>query len=130
MAELACDSAPMFKYNRRFLEYAERKGIVTFFSPPYTQKFNAVVERPIRTVGEMAIAMSRHANTPKRLVNFVLKHATRLLNRLHRRMPDGSYDVPIWRFKGTKVPLHLDRYHPYEVGSTKKAAGQVWSQDC
>ena len=59
VSELACDSAPMFKHNREFLDYAERKGIVVLFSPPYTQKFNAVVERPIRTVGEMAIAMSR-----------------------------------------------------------------------
>ena len=104
VSELACDSAPMFKHNREFLDYAERKGIVVLFSPPYTQKFNAVVERPIRTVGEMAIAMSRHANTPRRLVNFAMRHATRLLNRLFRRMPDQTEDVPLWKFKGSKVP--------------------------
>ena len=28
-------------------------------------------------------------------------------------MPDGTVDVPLWRYKGVKVPLHLDRFHPF-----------------
>ena len=49
VAELACDSAPMFKNNHEYQSFAERKGIVLLSSPPYTQKFNTVVERPIRS---------------------------------------------------------------------------------
>ena len=113
VAELACDSAAMFKTNADFRAYAESKGIVLLFSPPYTQKFNAVVERPIRTVVEMAVAMSRHANTPRRFMHLAMRYAVRLLNRLHRKMPDGAVDVPLWRFRGTHVPLNLDRYHPF-----------------
>ena len=115
VAELACDSAPMFKDNREFRAYADSKGIVLLFSPPYTQKLNSVVERPIRTLCEMALAMSRHANAPKKFMNFAMKLATRLLNRtcMFRRMPDGTVDVPLWRYKGAKVPLHLDSFHPY-----------------
>ena len=113
VSELACDSAPMFKDNHEFRMFAEKKGIVLLFSPPYTQKLNSVVERPIRTLCEMAVAMSRHANTPRRFMNFAMKFATKLLNRLFRRMPDGTDDVPLWRYKGSKVPLHLDRFHPF-----------------
>ena len=61
VSELACDSAPMFKSNTRLQNYADRKGIVLLFSPPYTQKFN-VVERSIRTVGEMSLATLTHPN--------------------------------------------------------------------
>ena len=57
VSELACDSAPMFKSNTQLLNYADRKGIVLLHSPPYTQKFN-MVERSIRTVGEMSLAMA------------------------------------------------------------------------
>ena len=102
VAELACDSAPMFKGNAEFRAYAEAKGIVLLFSPPYTQKFNAVVERPIRTVVEMALAMSRHANTPRRFMHLAMRYAVRMLNRLHRKMPDGTIDVPLWRFRGAR----------------------------
>jgi hypothetical protein len=28
-------------------------------------------------------------------------------------MPDGTVGVPLWRFKGSEVPLNLDRYHPF-----------------
>ena len=28
-------------------------------------------------------------------------------------MPDGTEDVPLWRWKGVRVPLHLDRFHPF-----------------
>ena len=112
VAELACDSAAMFKNSKDYRAFAESKGIVLLFSPPYTQKFNAVVERPIRTVVEMAVAMSRHANTIRQFI-LAMRYAVRLLNRLHRKMPDGTVDVPLWRFKGTKVPLNMDRYHPY-----------------
>ena len=112
VSELACDSAPMFKSSTQLQNYTDKKGIVLLFSPPYTQKFN-VVERSIRTVGEMSLAMARHANTPKPFMCHALMLATRLLNRLHRTMPDGSVDVPLWRFKGVKVPLHLDRFHPF-----------------
>ena len=68
IAELACDFAPMFRNNHEFLDFCDVKGIVLLSSPPYTQKLNAVVERPIRTVLEMAIAMSRHGNVPKRFM--------------------------------------------------------------
>ena len=111
--ELACDSAPMFKDNREFHSFADAKGIVLLFSPPYTQKLNSVVERPIRTLCEMAVAMSRHANMPKKYMNFAMKMAARLLNRMFRRMPDGTSDVPLWRYKGSKVPLHLTCFHPF-----------------
>ena len=83
------------------------------FSAPYTQKFNAPVERPIRTLVEMAVAMSRHANTPRRFMHLAMKYAVKLLNRLHKRLPDGTTDVPMWRYKGTKVPLNLNRFHPW-----------------
>ena len=102
VSELACDSAPMFKGNTRLLNYADRKGIVLLHSPPYTQKFN-MVERSIRTVGEMSLAMARHANTPVPFMCYALMFA----------MPDGTVDVPLWRYKGIKVPLHLDRFHPF-----------------
>ena len=62
---------------------------------------------------EMAVAMSRHANTPRRFMHLAMRYAVRMLNRLHRKMPDGTVDVPLWRFKGSKVPLNLDRYHPF-----------------
>ena len=100
VAELACDSAAMFKNSKDYRAFAESKGIVLLFSPPYTQKFNAVVERPIRTVVEMAVAMSRHANTPRKFMYLAMRYAVRLLNRLHRKMPDGTVDVPAlghWR---------------------------------
>ena len=113
VAQLATDSAPMFKSNSEYRRYADSKGIVLLFSAPYTQKFNAPVERPIRTLVEMALAMARHANTPRRFMNLAMKFAVRLLNRLFRKMPDGSTDVPLWRYKGAKVPLHLDRFHPW-----------------
>ena len=45
VAELACDSAPMFKENNDYRAYAESKGIVRLFSPPYTQKFNAAPDQ-------------------------------------------------------------------------------------
>ena len=61
----------------------------------------------------MAVAMARHANTPKRFMHLAMKFAVRLLNRLFRRMPDGSTDVPLWRYKGARVPLNLDRFHPW-----------------
>ena len=113
VAQLATDSAAMFKNNMEYRRYATSKGIVLLFSAPYTQKFNAPVERPIRTLVEMAVAMARHANTPRRLMHLAMKFAVKLLNRLFRRMPDGSTDVPLWRFKGAKVPLNLDRFHPW-----------------
>ena len=113
VAELACDSAPMFKNSFAYKAYAESKGIIQLYSPPYTQKFNAVVERPIRTMMEMSLAMSRHANTPKRFMHFAMRFAVKLLNRLFRKMPDGTVDVPLWRYKGTKVPLNLDKFHPF-----------------
>ena len=103
----------MFKSNIEYRKYADSKGIVLLFSAPYTQKFNATVERPIRTLVEMALAMARHANTPRRFMHLAMKFAVRLLNRLFRRMPDGSTDVPLWRYKGARVPLNLDRFHPW-----------------
>ena len=112
VSELACDSAPMFKRSTQLLNYTDKKGIVLLHSPPYTQKFN-MVERSIRTVGEMGLAMARHANTPVPFMCYALMFATKLLNRLHRTMPDGTIDVPLWRFKGVKVPLNLDRFHPF-----------------
>ena len=112
VSELACDSAPMFKSSLQLQNYTDKKGIVLLFSPPYTQKFN-VVERSIRTVGEMSLAMARHANTPQPFMCYALTLATKLLNRLHRVMPDGTVDVPLWRYKGVNVPLHLDRFHPF-----------------
>ena len=113
MAQLATDSAAMFKNNAEYRAYAASKGIVLLFSAPYTQKFNAPVERPIRTLVDMAVAMARHANTPRRFMHLAMKFAVRLLNRLFRRMPDGSTDVPLWRYKGAKVPLNLDKFHPW-----------------
>ena len=107
VAQLASDSAPMFKNSFEYRRYAESKGIALLFSAPYTQKFNAPVERPIRTLVDMAVAMARHANTPKRFMHLAMKFAVRLLNRLFRRMPDGSTDVPLWRYKGTRVSLTL-----------------------
>ena len=77
VAELACDSAAMFKSSRDYRAYGDSKGIVLLFSPPYTQKFNAVVERPIRTVVEMAVAMSRHANTPRKFMHLAMRFAVR-----------------------------------------------------
>ena len=59
VAQLATDSAPMFKNNIEYRKFAASKGIVLLFSAPYTQKFNAPVERPIRTLVEMAVAMAR-----------------------------------------------------------------------
>ena len=102
----------MFKSSTQLLNYTDKKGIVLLHSPPYTQKFN-MVERSIRTVGEMGLAMARHANTPVPFMCYALMFATKLLNRLHRTMPDGTIDVPLWRFKGVKVPLNLDRFHPF-----------------
>ena len=61
----------------------------------------------------MGLAMARHANTPVPFMCYALMFATKLLNRLHRTMPDGTIDVPLWRFKGVKVPLNLDRFHPF-----------------
>ena len=113
VAQLASDSAPMFKNSYEYRRYAESKGIALLFSAPYTQKFNAPVERPIRTLVDMAVAMARHANTPKKFMHLAMKFAVRLLNRLFRRMPDGSTDVPLWRYKGARVPLNLDRFHPW-----------------
>ena len=46
-------------------------------------------------------------------MNLAMKFAVKLLNRLFTRMPDGSTDVPLWRYKGTKVPLNLNRFHPW-----------------
>ena len=84
-----------------------------FYSRPLTLKNSMQpVERPIRTL-DMAVAMARHANTPKRFMHLAMKFAVRLLNRLFRRMPDGSTDVPLWRYKGARVPLNLDRFHPW-----------------
>ena len=103
VAQLASDSAPMFKNSYEYRRYADSKGIALLFSAPYTQKFNAPVERPIRTLVDMAVAMARHANTPKRFMHLAMKFAVRLLNRLFRRMPDGSTDVPLWRDKGARV---------------------------
>ena len=60
----------------------------------------------------MAVAMARHANTPKKFMHLAMKFAVSL-NRLFRRMPDGSTDVPLWRYKGARVPLNLDRFHPW-----------------
>ena len=57
--------------------------------------------------------MARHANTPKKYMHLAMKFAVRLLNRLFRRMPDGSTDVPLWRYRGARVPLNLDRFHPW-----------------
>ena len=113
IAELACDSALMFRNSHEFLSFCDVKGIVLLSSPPCTQKLNAVVERPIRTVLEMAIAMSRHGNVPKRFMGCAMRLASKLLNRLFKKMSDGTRDVPLWRYKGIKVPLHLDRFHPY-----------------
>ena len=113
VAQLASDSAPMFKNSFEYRRFADSKGIALLFSAPYTQKFNAPVERPIRTLVDMAIAMARHANTPKKFMHLAMKFAVRLLNRLFRRMPDGSTDVPLWRYKGMRVPLNLDRLHPW-----------------
>ena len=113
VSQLASDSAPMFKNSFEYRRYAESKGITLLFSAPYTQKFNAPVERPIRTLVDMAVAMARHANTPKKFMHLAMKFAVRLLNRLFRRMPDGSTDVPLWRYKGARVPLNLDRFHPW-----------------
>ena len=56
----------------------------------------------------MAIAMSRHGNVPKRFMGCAMRLASKLLNRLFKKMRD----VPLWRFKGVKVPLHLDKFHP------------------
>ena len=67
----------------------------------------------MRTLVEMAVAMARHANTPRRFMNLAMKFAVKLLNRLFTRMPDGSTVVPLWRYKGTKVPLNLNRFHPW-----------------
>ena len=41
VAQLATDSAPMFKENYEYRKWAASKGIVLLFSAPYTQKFNA-----------------------------------------------------------------------------------------
>lgn len=101
VAQLASDSAPMFKNSYEYRRYADSKGIALLFSAPYTQKFNAPVERPIRTLVDMAVAMARHANTPKRFMHLAMKFAVRLLNRLFRRMPDGSTDVPMALQGGT-----------------------------
>ena len=79
VAQLATDSAPMFKANVEYRKWAAQKGIALMFSAPYTQKFNAAVERPIRTLVEMAVAMARHANTPRRFMNLAMKYAVRLL---------------------------------------------------
>ena len=97
VAQLATDSAPMFKSNREYRKYADSKGIVLLFSAPYTQKFNAPVERPIRTLMEMALAMARHANTPRRFMNLAMKFA--VMNRLSGRC---LMDPPMFHYGATK----------------------------
>lgn len=57
--------------------------------------------------------MARHANTPRRFMHMAMKFAVRLLDRLFRRMTDGSTDVHLWRYESAKVPLNLYRFHPW-----------------
>ena len=83
------------------------------FFPPLHSEGQRRCGAPIRTVVEMAVAMSRHANTPRRSMHLAMRYAVRLLNRFHRKLPDGAVGVPLWRFKGSKVPLNLDGYHPF-----------------
>ena len=69
------------------------------FSPPYTQKFNAVVERPIRTVVEI------HASGYALRCTFAKSVA-----KEDARWYSGRSSVA---FQSSKVPLNLDRYHPF-----------------
>ena len=50
-----------------FLKIQDTKGIIQLYSPPYTQKFNAVVERPIRTMMEMSSTEARTSNHPPKV---------------------------------------------------------------
>ena len=81
-------------------------------------------------VTTMAIAMSRHGNVPKRFMGCAMRLASKLLNRLFKMMPGGTRDVPLWRYKGIKVPLHLDKFHPYgcefQALIPKKLQNKVW----
>ena len=77
------------------------------------QKFNAVVERPIRTVVEV-VAVSRHANTPHKFMHLATLRSENA-ESIHRKLHGGTVDVPLWRFNGSKISLILDRYHPFGV---------------
>ena len=81
------------------------------FSRLYMQKFNAVVERPIRTVVEV-VAVSRHANTPHKFMHLATLRSENA-ESIHRKLHGGTVDVPLWRFNGSRISLNLDRYHPF-----------------
>ena len=51
---LHSDSATYYKDSARLRQFCAKKGIRQTFSPPYTQALNAIAERCIRTIVEMA----------------------------------------------------------------------------
>ena len=63
VSELACDSAPMFKDNHEFRAFAEAKGIVLLFSPPYTQFCGGAPDSHIVRDGCCYVSARQHAKT-------------------------------------------------------------------
>jgi hypothetical protein len=82
VANLITDSASSIFQSIEMREFNASKGIVNFSSPPYTQELNHGVERPIRTIIEMARSMLVHSVSPVKLHGDAQLQAGWLLNKL------------------------------------------------
>ena len=83
------DGGPSFQSNL-LAAFFVRRGILHIIVAPYSQYFNGVAERTIRTVVESARTMLIHPGAPPKLLGAALIYALYCLTRTPNRSTPGS----------------------------------------
>ena len=98
VARFHADGARYFT-DQRVKDLLKRRGTRFTTSPPHTPNKNAVAERSIRTICEMARTMMIDANAPASLWGEALTYAVYLLNHLPYLAGEAATRMSLWHMK-------------------------------
>lgn len=82
--------------SKEFTTYCEEAGIARQFTAPYSSQQNGVVERPNRTMIEMAGSFLKEMKMPNSFWGEAVRHSIYILNRLPTRAVSGVTPYEAW----------------------------------
>lgn len=103
---LHSDSATYYKDSARLRQFCAKKGIRQTFSPPYTQALNAIAERCIRTIVEMARTSLNASGLQIVYYGEALMYAITVLNNLPQKKNKGWTPEELWQGRKHSYPIH------------------------
>jgi hypothetical protein len=103
---LHSDSATYYKDSTRLRQFCSAKGIRQTFSPPYTQALNAIAERCIRTIIEMARTSLAASGLYVIYYGEAIMYAIVVLNHLPSKKNRGWTPEEVWQGRRSDHPVY------------------------